>query len=439
MSTPTEQGHAEMGAWAYLRLVLFGALIGIPAALVAIVFLAFVHDLEHWLWHDLPHHLGESSPPWYLVIGLPVVGACIVVVARRFLPGNGGHRPIDGFGGKAPLLSYAPGIALAAIGTLAFGAVLGPEGPLIALGAMVGLVVTHLARLGEKESAVLSNAGSFSAISSLFGGPITGGVLMMEGAIGFGASTIPILLPGFVAAGVGYLIFVGMGSWGGLNAQAITVPGLPVYHGTHLGDLDIALAVGVVTALLVVAIRRFIAHPVADRESRVGMPVLLIGGGLAVGLLAQAADWLGADSQDVLFSGQASVPNVVAEDSTKIVLILIVAKGLAYAVSLGCGFRGGPVFPGIFLGVAVASLPVIWFDTSPTLAVAVGSAAGMAAVTRMLLTPMLFAALLVGPNGLDTVPKAVLAAATAWLVIALLDRRQKARADTAVPAAAPAG
>jgi H+/Cl- antiporter ClcA len=169
------------------------------------------------------------------------------------------------------------------------------------------------------------------------------------------------------------------------------------------------------------------------------MPVLLIGGGLAVGLLAQAADWLGADSQDVLFSGQTSVPNVVAEDSTKIVLILIVAKGLAYAVSLGCGFRGGPVFPGIFLGVAVASLPVIWFDTSPTLAVAVGSAAGMAAVTRMLLTPMLFAALLVGPNGLDTVPKAVLAAATAWLVIALLDRRQKARADTAVPAAAPAG
>jgi H+/Cl- antiporter ClcA len=426
-----------MSAWAYLRLVLLGALIGIPAALVACVFLAFIHDLEHWLWHDLPHHLGESSPPWYLVIGLPVVGACIVVVARRFLPGDGGHRPIDGLGGKSPLLSYAPGVALAAIGTLAFGAVLGPEGPLIALGAMVGLVVTHLVRLGEKESAVLSTAGSFAAVSSLFGGPVTGGVLMMEGAIGFGASTIPILLPGFVAAGVGYLIFVGMGSWGGLNAQGIAVPGLPVYHGTHLGDLDIALTVGVVTALVVVAVRRF-ARPVADREPRVGMPVLLIGGGLAVGLLAQAADWLGADSQDVLFSGQASVPNVVAEDSTKIVLILIVAKGLAYSVSLGCGFRGGPVFPGIFLGIAVATLPVIWFDTSPTLAVAVGGAAGFAAVTRMLLTPMLFAALLVGPNGLDAVPKAVLAAATAWFVIAVLDRRQKAHAEAAEPAPVPA-
>jgi hypothetical protein len=43
--------------------------VGIPAALLAVAFLILVHDLEHWLWHDLPHRLGESSPPWYLVIG----------------------------------------------------------------------------------------------------------------------------------------------------------------------------------------------------------------------------------------------------------------------------------------------------------------------------------------------------------------------------------
>jgi hypothetical protein len=59
-------------ALAYLRLVVLGAVIGIPAALLAAVFLAFVHDLEHWLWTDLPSGLGHSSPPWYLVIGLPV-------------------------------------------------------------------------------------------------------------------------------------------------------------------------------------------------------------------------------------------------------------------------------------------------------------------------------------------------------------------------------
>ena len=435
----SEGAQPEPGARGYLRLVLLGAVIGIPAALLASVFLAFVHDVEHWLWHDLPHHLDESSPPWYLVIGLPVAGACLVAIARRFLPGDGGHSPLHGFAGKPPLLSYAPGIALAAIGTLSFGAVLGPEGPLIALGAVVGILITRIARLGAQESAVLANAGSFAAISALFGGPIVGGVLMMEGAIGFGAATISILLPGFVAAGTGYLVFVGFGDWGGLHAQAITFTGLPEYTGVHPGDLILAVLVGVLTALVVVVVRR-LGFSVSDGEKRVGMPLLLILGGLAVGLLAQTADWLGADPENVLFSGQAAVPAVVAEDSAKIVLILLVAKALAYGVCLGCGFRGGPVFPAIFLGVALATFPVIWFDLSPTLAVAIGAAAGMAAVTRMLLTPILFAALLVGPAGVDAVPAAVAAAATAWLVIAALERRRKAQeAAVAEPASATTG
>ena len=34
--------------------------------------------LQHWLWTDLPDALGESGPPWYLVLGLPVAGGAIV-------------------------------------------------------------------------------------------------------------------------------------------------------------------------------------------------------------------------------------------------------------------------------------------------------------------------------------------------------------------------
>ena len=216
------------------------------------------------------------------------------------MPGDGGHSPIHGFAGKPPLLSYAPGIALAAIGTLSFGAVLGPEGPLIALGAVVGILITRIARLGAKESAVLGNAGSFAAISALFGGPIVGGVLMMEGAIGFGASTISILLPGFVAAAVGYFIFVGFRNFGGLETQAIAFPDLPEYSGAHPSGLALAIAVGVLAALVLVVVRR-LALSVSDGERRIGMPLLLIVGGLTVGLLAQTADWLGADAENVLF------------------------------------------------------------------------------------------------------------------------------------------
>jgi hypothetical protein len=79
--------------------------------------------------------------------------------------------------------------------------------------------------------------------------------------------------------------------------------------------------------------------------------------------------------------------------------VLLIFKALAYAVSLGCGFRGGSIFPAIYLGIAVITFPVVWFDISPTVAVAIGAAAGMAAMTGLLLTRMLFAALLVGPAG----------------------------------------
>ena len=125
----------------------------------------------------------------------------------------------------------------------------------------------------------------------------------------------------------------------------------------------------------------------------------------------------------MLFSGQSGVPALAAADSTKIVLLLLVGKALGYAVSLGCGFRGGPVFPAIFLGIALATLAHVWFGVSPTLAVAVGAAAGMAAATRLLITSTLFAALLVGHTGVDAVPAAVIAAAVAWLTIRAIDER----------------
>ena len=421
---PAQTG--ELGGLPYLKLVLFAGVIGVPAALVAALFLALVHDLEHWLWTTLPDGLGHSAPPWYLVLGLPVVGACVVLVARRLLPGDGGHPPLEGIGVAPTPVSHAPGVALAALGTLAFGLVLGPEMPLIALGSAVGLALTPLMRLraGSQEGRLLAGAGSFSAISALFGGPIVGGVMMVEaGAAGLGKRLMPALLPGFVAAALGYVVFVGFGDWGGLGTPGLSYPNLPAYDGTHIYDLVIAVAVGIAASVLLTLVRRLAERIVG---LQLGLAGLLLGGALAVGVLAELAELLGGDSQEVLFSGQSAIPELIAEDSTKVVLVLLLAKAIGYAISLGCGFRGGPIFPAIFLGIDLAVLPVVWFDVSPTLAIAVGAAAGMAATTRMLLTPMLFAGLLVGLQGVDAVPAAVLAASAAWLTAAAIDQRAEA-------------
>jgi chloride channel protein, CIC family len=207
-------------------------------------------------------------------------------------------------------------------------------------------------------------------------------------------------------------------------------PRAAAYHGMHLRDLAIAVGAGIVMALLIEAVRRLATGIAGPGRARAGVPAALLGGGLAVGALALLADGLGASSQDVLFSGQASIPSLVTEDSARIVLVLVAAKALAYAICLGCGFRGGPVFPAIFLGVGLVALAVIAFDVSPTLAIAVGTAAGTAAMMRLLLAPILFAGLLVGTAGVDAVPAAALAAVAAWLTIAAIDERFPVRLVT---------
>jgi len=409
-----------------LRLVLLGAAIGIPAALAAIAFFTVVHYLEQLIWHALPTALGEASPPWYLVVFLPVVGAAIVAIARLALPGDGGRSPLAGMSHGATPVRYVPGIVVAALGTLGFGLVLGPEAPVMAVGSAVGLAITSLVRSDAREQGVLSMAGIFSAISTLFGGPLVAGVMLTEGGISMGAVLIPVLLPGFVAAAVGYLVFLGVGPYTGAPAPGLQVPDLPAYVGTSVPDLIIAIVVGVVTAALIVAINGAAKRVAALQDGRqgdrgVGLVAALLLGGLAVGALAQLATVFGVAPDDVLFSGQASIPALVSESSLIALVVLVIAKAAAYVVSLATGFRGGPIFPAVFLGVNVAAFAVELFGTSPTFAIAIGCAAGMAAQTRLVVTSMLFAALLVGSGGFDAIAGAVFATVASWLTVQALD------------------
>jgi H+/Cl- antiporter ClcA len=435
----TESGSPE--APNVLRLVLLGAAIGIPAALGAIAFFTAVHYLEELIWHTFPTALGEATPPWYLVVFLPVLGGAIVAAARIALPGDGGRSPLGGMSHGATPVAYVPGIVVAALGTLGFGLVLGPEAPVMAVGSAVGLVITSMVRANDQEKSVLSMAGIFSAISTLFGGPLVAGVMLTEGGIALGPTLIPILVPGFVAAAVGYLVFLGVGPYTGAPAPGLQIPDLPAYIGTSVPDLMIAIVVGVLTAALIVAINRAAQRLASVRERRTGdrrwtVVAGLLLGGLAVGSLAQLATAFGVAAQDVLFSGQASIPALVSEPSLVALVILVLAKAAAYVVSLATGFRGGPIFPAVFLGVGVAAFAVQAFGTSPTFAIAIGCAAGMAAQTRLVVTSMLFAALLVGSGGFDAIAGAVFATVASYLTVQALDPAR--RAPTGPPAHAAA-
>jgi H+/Cl- antiporter ClcA len=308
----------------------------------------------------------------------------------------------------------------------------------MALGSAVGLAAMHLVRADPKAESVLGLTGMFAAISTLFGGPLVGGVMVTESGIGLGAKLIPALLPGFVAAAVGYLIFAGLGPYTGAPAPGLTVPDLEPFTGLTVPDLLIAVGVGIATAFVISEVNRAARRLGITGTERLGMSprgltVFLVLGGLAVGLLALGAEQLGVDAEDVLFSGQTSIPAVVSQTSLLTLTVLIVAKGLAYVISLASGFRGGPIFPALFLGIGLAAYAVELAGLSPTLAIAVGAAAGMAAQTRLVVTSMLFAALLVGSAGADAITAVVLATVAAYLTAVALDPPTAATAASDPP------
>ncbi|HEY3338966.1 MAG TPA: chloride channel protein [Propionicimonas sp.] len=422
-------GPSGLAVGRLVRITLLGALVGVPVGLLAFAFIWLVHQLEHLLWHDLPAALGQGSPPWYLLIGLPVLGALGVHFART-LPGDGGHSPIhDGVGlGGHP--NEALGVGLAAGASLAFGAVLGPEAPLLALGGALAVWLTSRVRLDPAGRGLVGAAGSAAALSTLFGGPLVSGLMLLESGAGAGLAIVPIMLPALAASSVAYLLITGLGTWSGLPIAGLVIGDLPTYNAVVPSDLPAAVVVGVVMAVLALGMRR-LAGAVSGLEGRVGRLPLLVGSGLAIGLLAWGAGLAGANPLDVLFSGQASItPLLEASGGTLVALAL--AKALAYVVSLGGGFRGGAIFPAVFIGVAVADVGVFAFGMSPTVAIAIGTAAGTAAMTRLLVSSVLFAGLLVGRAGLETIPVATIAAVAAWLASAGLDRWLAGRA--AVPA-----
>jgi H+/Cl- antiporter ClcA len=415
----------ELSPARYLRTLVFAAALGIPVAFAAVLFQTAIHDLTHVVWEWIPDQLGWSEPAWWYVVLATGLAGVLVAAAVR-LPGHGGHSPLEGISVASVRPGDLAGILLAALATLALGLVLGPEAPLIALGVALGAVAVHLTRVEAAEGRLLVLAGAFAAIAALFGGPLVAAFLLLEMVAKSGMIPARVigqaLLPGFVAAGSGALVWTGVGDWPGLHPGSLVFPELPTYDSVRPLDLVWCGLISVAVAAIVVGARH--AAFAVEARARVRPVVWLVAAGLTVGILAVAFRASTDRPVDlVLFSGQAAIPALVAETSAGVLLLVVLVKGLAYALSLGAGFRGGPVFPAIALGTAfAAALADVLPGLEATPAVATGIAAATAAALRAPFTAAVLGTLLVGSAAPDVAPFTVLAAAIGVLAaIALPD------------------
>ena len=147
MTTPSD-ALALLRSRSYVALLVLAAIIGVPISAAAYFFLALVSKMQGWIFTDLPKGLGfHAEPLWWPVLPLALAGV-LVAATIRYLPGQGGHSPADGFkaGEGPPAPVELPGILLAALATLSLGVVLGPEAPMIALGGGLGVLAVRLVK-----------------------------------------------------------------------------------------------------------------------------------------------------------------------------------------------------------------------------------------------------------------------------------------------------
>ena len=335
----------------YRVLLVFAAVIGVLVSLASWGYLELIHYLQEWLYKDLPSGLDLSPVPTWWPLPVLAVASVPIAIAIARLPGSGGHKPAEGLKAGPPTQPRElPGVLLASLASIGFGMVLGPEAPLIALAGGLGILAMRSARKDAPDQvfALIAAAASFAAMSSLFGSPIVGAIIIIEAA-GLGGATLPvILLPGLLAAGIGSLVFIGMGSLTGLSSSAYAIPplSLPKYHTPTLSAFGWTILLAAVVAVVIFAIARIglVVNTATLRRPFVVVPLAA----LTVGALAIIFGHLSGKPEDlVLFSGQdtmGAVVNQAASFSQKAFALFLVFKGLAYSISLGSA-RGDPPFP----------------------------------------------------------------------------------------------
>ncbi len=426
----------EINGPALLKLLGLAALVGLVVSFAAWCFLELVHVTQDFVYDDLPDALGFShTPSWWSIPVLAIAGFAVAGAIVR-LPGKGGHIPAKGLNPAPSMPADIPGIFLAAVAGIGFGIVLGPEAPLIGLGGALGYLGFQLfTKDGPPEvGQLISSSGIFAGVSFLFGSPVIAAVLLVE-IIGLDRKkTTMVLIPGLLAAGIGSLVAIGMGSWTGVNTSEISMQLLPVPEFARPSFVDFLWTVPL-AALLAVGVHLILrlgnaVVPAATRQPYRVVPAV----GVMIGIIAFVFVELtphGAD--EILFSGQEAVAPLVADHaswSIGALLLLLGLKGLAYGLALG-SWRGGPVFPALMLGAAAGILAshLPGFDLTPAIAVGVGAA--VVGVLRLPLSSIVLAFVLCSQAGAGIGPLVIVGVLVSLLVTMALPDPTGGAADAA--------
>ncbi|MGZ0711610.1 ion channel protein (plasmid) [Coraliomargarita sp. W4R53] len=381
-------------------------IVGVGSALILWVLDFSADSFSSVLWTTLPGMLGVDPAGWWIVLILTLTGLA-VGIALQILPGHGGPDSATTELVGAPLpLKTLPGLAIVTFFALAGGVSLGPENPIIAINTAI--VVAVFARLIPKVSGQIAVLLATAAtVGALFGTPVAAALIltgMVAAAKSGGALWDRLFLPLVAAAAAAITMHL-------LGAPAFAFD-LPAYSVQAIDLLtgSIVTVLGVVLGLAALAVFPLVYR--AFHALRYPIVVATLGG-LVLGILGFIGGpitmFKGLTQIGELLEnpGQYTPGELAAMTGIKILALLVAASTM---------FRGGRVFPAVFIGVAFGMLVSAVFPSLPlSLMVACGVLAIVLVVARDGWLALFVAAAIGGDIAM--LPVLCVAILPAWLMV----------------------
>lgn len=382
-------------------------IIGIASSLVLIGVMKVASVLQQFLWERLPISIGiaEDSPLW--IIGMLTLTGLMVGLVIRYSRGHAGPDPAcEPLIGMPVPTSAIPGLLAALILGLAGGVSLGPEHPIMTVNIALAVAIGSrmFPRIAKLDWTILASAGT---IGALFGTPVAAALVFSQTLNS--SNDVPLwdrLFAPLMAAAAG-----------SLTTSLFFHPhfSLPIAHYTQMHLIDI-LSGAVVAAIAIAAgmVAVWCLPRLHHLMHRLKHPVLILGvGGFILGILGVIGGPL------TLFKGLDEMQQMAFSQTlgTADYLLLAVIKLAALVVAAASGFRGGRIFPAVFVGVALGLMLHAHVEAVPAAITVSCAILGLVLVVTRDAWLSLFMAAVVVPDT-TLLPLLCVVMLPAWLLLA---------------------
>ena len=391
-----------------LAFALPAIVIGVMSSLILVLVMMMSGALQNLLWQYIPDvlHVNTQSATWTLfMLTLTGIGVGALI---KYMPGHAGPDPAtESLIGAPVAVNALPGLALALMVGLAGGVSLGPEHPItvINIALVVALGSRLLPKVPTTDWVILAAAGT---IGALFGTPVAAALIFSQ-TLGTNKD-VPLwdrLFAPLLAAGAG-----------ALTTDQFFQPdfslSIPSYDNSRLIDIFsgsvvvlIAIALGMIAVWLFPHLHRMF-YSIHDPIIRLGV------GGFVLGLLALIG------GEITLFKGLDEMKELAHSNQLfemGPLLAITLTKLAALVVAAACGFRGGRIFPAVFVGVSLGLMLHQYAPDVPAAVTVSCAVMGMVLVVTRDGWLSLFMAAAVVP-GLKLLPLLCIVMLPAWLMLA---------------------